>query len=1744
MFNSENKTHYKMYKAGKRWLFGAITVTTFTAGIVGGTLLSNGKSVHADTAISTTQSQNTTSTTSDSATDKAQDSNVQANETKTAPVISPSSEDTKAATSNKNDQKAATTQADATQDQSKSAVSTPEQNNDTNNNQAKVSADDSSKSTDQNKTDDAKQQEDTTSATPKDDDSKAVEADSSKQNTETKTADQNQAANTDQAKSTSNQSQADDSPVDQNKAVDAKAATDQNSDDKNTDQNKSDNADQQNQVVEPDKTADADVNSNNQTQNAADNQVAPENDAQKAAEDANQSQTQAAETNLAVDATDPLKVTFTDPDYASAGVPWTDPDAQHYTFGYYDVNRGNGEQSKVKSIIVSTDRNGDGIVYYYELDANNNVLDTIVLNNPGSSYDSKNITNLVYSKWDKENVGFYFPDDVENDSKTGNPDGYYFYKGWTYDSPEKNFDTKFGQTSTFVPEKVMQKITWINKNTNEVMAEHSYEGMAGQHYDVTGMPPEIPTTYYISTKPANASGTVSNFGVPGTKWTKHYKQSYSMTYTETDDHGGMDVQLFDANGQPVKSATWDPTANNGKGGLVAYNGPTTIHIDANYQFDPTTSQYTWVITNGPGFGNYTLGSIYVPQSRNIVFEVAPLGKLVPVDKDGNPIDSGSHDEPYQIDPNDPTKAQQPTIPDIPGYVPIDPNNPSKVLTPGDPSPVTVDDPGKDTTIPYVIDKQTATITYVDQDGNKVLHTDDLDGKIGEHKDYSTKDELATLEKDGYSLVSSDVPNNGITLDYNSGKPLTYTVVVKRVSEPVSEKGTGSLTIHYQYADGQPVLKDANGNTVTDVTKQITFHRDGTKNDETGETTWGDWIPDDGQDINVSSNSPVVTGYYADQKTASGHVIEGSNQTKLVIYNKLGNLIPEVPGGTPVPYPNDPDDPTKAGEPITPDYPGYTPLDPNGNPIKPGTPYPINPNDPGKDTPVPYVANAEQAHVNYVDQDNNDSVIKSDTLDGKFGTKSDYSTKDEIAALEAQGYELVTDGYPGDYTFTTDDPTFTVVLKHKHKTVNPDDPGKPGQPVDPNNPDGPKYPDGTGEQDLVKNITRTIHYQYADGTEASKDVTEQVKYTREITFDEVTGKIIETGKWTSTNPNYAAVDSPAIAGFTPDQAVVGQAATTADDSDSNVTVTYHANAEQAHVNYVDQDNNDSIIKSDTLDGKFGTKSDYSTKDEIAALEARGYELVTDGYPGDYTFTTDDPTFTVVLKHKHKTVNPDDPGKPGQPVDPNNPDGPKYPDGTGEQDLVKNITRTIHYQYADGTEASKYVTEQVKYTREITFDEVTGKIIETGKWTSTDSNYAAVDSPAIAGFTPDQAVVGQAATTADDSDSNVTVTYHANAEQAHVNYVDQDNNDSVIKSDTLDGKFGTKSDYSTKDEIAALEAQGYELVTDGYPGDYTFTTDDPTFTVVLKHKTSSVTPDNPGTPGQPVDPDNPTGPKYPDGTGEKDLVKDITRTIHYKDYQGNTVAKDVVESTKFGRDATFDEVTGKIISYGNWTPVNDTFSAVNSPVINGYYTDTPKVGAETVNADASNSEVTVLYHALGHLVPDVPGSTPIIYPNNPDNPSEAGNPLIPDIPGYTPVDKNGNKLTPGTPYPIDHDHLGEDTPIHYVKNEEPATPVTPSTPETPAQPAEQPSAPVAPVQPETPEEPAAPAPEAPKAEAPQAPAQAETPAPAAKTAEEPKKAALPQTGQDATGSLMSIIGAILLSILGFFGLDGFRKKKEDK
>ncbi|MZU91232.1 adhesin [Lactobacillus plantarum] len=92
--------------------------------------------------------------------------------------------------------------------------------------------------------------------------------------------------------------------------------------------------------------------------------------------------------------------------------------------------------------------------------------------------------------------------------------------------------------------------------------------------------------------------------------------------------------------------------------------------------------------------------------------------------------------------------------------------------------------------------------------------------------------------------------------------------------------------------------------------------------------------------------------------------------------------------------------------------------------------------------------------------------------------------------------------------------------------------------------------------------------------------------------------------------------------------------------------------------------------------------------------------------------------------------------------------------------KTVNETIHYVYTDGTTAhDDYVAQPITFTRTVSTDAVTGEKTY-GAW-SAAQQFAAVDSPAIKGYTPDQDQISTQTVNDDSSDLEFTVVYKADS-----------------------------------------------------------------------------------------------------------------------------------------------------------------------------------------------------------------------------------------------------------------------------------------------------------------------------------------------------------------------------------------------
>ena len=482
----------------------------------------------------------------------------------------------------------------------------------------------------------------------------------------------------------------------------------------------------------------------------------------------------------------------------------------------------------------------------------------------------------------------------------------------------------------------------------------------------------------------------------------------------------------------------------------------------------------------------------------VTYVYKPLGSWVPniPGQPTNPIK-------YPNDPQDPTKpgTEKPKVPYVPGFTPKDKDgNPLKPVNPNNPEegyevPNIPTNPGEDTPINYVANKAKLVVKYVDEKGKDLIPAETTEGKVGD--EYSTTGKVIK----GYVLVRVDgetkgkIGKDGSTVTYVykpigswipniPGQP---TNPIKYPNDPQDPTKPGQPTEVLPYVPGYtPEDKDGNPlkpvdpkdpskgyvvpNIPTDPSQDTVINYVANKAklvvkyvDENGK----DLIPAETTEGKVgdeySTTGKVIKGYVLVRVDGEAKgKIRKDGSTVTYVYKPLGSWIPNIPGQptNPIKYPNDPQDPTKPGKPTEtlPYVPGYTPVDGNGQPLKPVDPkdpskgyvVPNVPTNPSEDTVINYVANKANLVVKYVDENGKD-LIPAETTEGKVG--DEYSTTGKVI----KGYVLVRVDGEAKGKIRKDGSTVTYVYKPLGSWI-PNIPGQPTNPIKyPNDPQDPTKP---------------------------------------------------------------------------------------------------------------------------------------------------------------------------------------------------------------------------------------------------------------------------------------------------------------------------------------------------------------------------------------------------------------------------------------------------------------------------------------------------------------------------------------------------------------------------------------------------------------------------------------------------------------------------------------------------------------
>ena len=506
-----------------------------------------------------------------------------------------------------------------------------------------------------------------------------------------------------------------------------------------------------------------------------------------------------------------------------------------------------------------------------------------------------------------------------------------------------------------------------------------------------------------------------------------------------------------------------------------------------------------------------------PEVKKVLYK--EIGSFVPEYPAGKKPQGAPEKINYPNHPTDPTKPgdfSTVTIPYVPGYTPVyngqeltpkNPNDPTQGYNV--PEGFTPADNFGTSPITYTPSTQKAKVVIekkVDGGANEVVSSFDLTGKSGSELPASTDvdNKIKELKNQGYEVESDeyhtqdnhhpifDDKEDVNPTDGSSAPSQTFKIVVKpRIVEvpsstphekdsPVDPNGenpelkwpegltesdlntTAKRVISYvkKDSDTAPEVKAKD-----DTVQTVPFTRKASVNLVTKEVTYTDWESPNKTWDKVEVD--VLPGYIADKKEVPAkEAVTPAKDTKVipdetdkVTYTKIGSWIPVDPAtgkdGEPIPFPNDPNDPTKTGEitEIIPHKDGYTPKDGNGTPLEPVNP--ANPEqgykppkitDPKTNIKITYDKDDQKAKVKFVSVDDKgvetplDAKYNIDDLAGKSGDKiPEEKVQARVDVLKSMGYDIVDNPFDQDPTFDTKkeiDQEFTIKVKPQVSTAKP------------------------------------------------------------------------------------------------------------------------------------------------------------------------------------------------------------------------------------------------------------------------------------------------------------------------------------------------------------------------------------------------------------------------------------------------------------------------------------------------------------------------------------------------------------------------------------------------------------------------------------------------------------------------------------------------------------------------------------
>ncbi|TDM89855.1 hypothetical protein CEE92_12135 [Lactobacillus crispatus] len=704
--------------------------------------------------------------------------------------------------------------------------------------------------------------------------------------------------------------------------------------------------------------------------------------------------------------------------------------------------------------------------------------------------------------------------------------------------------------------------------------------------------------------------------------------------------------------------------------------------------------------------------------------------------------------------------------------------------------------------------------------------------------------------------------------------------------------------------------------------------------------------------------------------------------------------------------------------------------------------------------ITYTANDGTQTIVYQDEDG--SEIDKQVISGKTDEKV------KVTPDVPDGYVLKGE-VPSEVTIKPDDNPITVTVEHGKSHVTPDKPVNKGDLI-PDTKDK-HYPEGLTHNDLNKTITREVTITDPSGKKTTRKQT--VTFTRDATVDEVTGKVTY-GTWSENGKHiFDEVNVPYITGYRASEEVP-EVTVIPDSESTKVNVTYVAKTYDVYIFYQkvstiydsdSSDGSDAIFYRKDFDkyanGKLGIakpevlRGHYGESINIPIKQVQGYHVDPYRNYSNYKFGMDAITGQELSWYDFDFNNSKDLKDP-------------LPEDASEDEKENSMPRFIFVDYIKDYANSGYNNSGYNIGYVDTEGAVISRPTNLRGISGTDTNYTA---PTFEGYTltNPQEVPEKFDKTSKDiflvyKPQDVKVTYHyvdETGKELVPSYVENNHFTGLTHVDQKDAKTipgyslvstpeqtvvdGLKDldlyfTYKANDGSQTISYQnngqevGKQVITgktdqtvkvtpevpDGYvvkseiPKEVTIRAKDDAIVIVVEHGKAHISPDKPVNKGDLIE-----GTKdkhYPSGLTHDDLNKTITRKVTIIDPTGKKTI--TMQTVTFTRDATVDEVTGKV-TYGNWSENGQhTFDKVEVPTISGYTANGDVPSIVVTPSSTSGLDKVVTYVANE-------GSQTIIYVD--ENGKKVGQQVVtgktgdkvkltPEIPsGYESNDKLPKEVT---------------------------------------------------------------------------------------------------------------------------------------